>query len=57
MSSAVGPNVKLDDWGFRVGDRVLISGSGVMVPNYAKSHRESFFMEPHSIKGVLSEEN
>ena len=53
---AVGPAVKLEDWGFKVGDRVLISGSGVMVPNFNKSHRDSFFMEPHSIKGVLSEE-
>lgn len=51
----VGPAVKLDDWGFGVGDRVLISGSGVMVPNYDDTHRDRFFMEPHAIKGVLAE--
>jgi co-chaperonin GroES (HSP10) len=52
---AVGPAVKLEDWGFKVGDRVLISGSGVMVPNHDDLHRDRFFMEPHSIKGVLAE--
>ena len=51
----VGPAVKLDDWGFKVGDRVLISGSGVMVPNYDDCHRDRFFMEPHAFKGVLAE--
>jgi hypothetical protein len=54
---AVGPGVNLNDWGFQVGDRVLISGSGVMVPNYDNIHRDRFFMEPHSIKGVLFESN
>ncbi len=53
----VGPGVKLEDWGFKVGDRVLISGSGVMVPNYDESHRDRFFMEPTAIKGVLAEGN
>lgn len=54
---AVGPGVKTDDWGFKVGDRVLISTSGaVMAPNYKGIARESFFMEPHSIKSVLAEE-
>lgn len=53
---AVGPGVKTDDWGFTVGDRVLISTSGaVMAPNYNGIARESFFMEPHAIKSVISE--
>lgn len=56
---AVGPAVKLADWGFDIGDRVLISGSGVMVPRYEgmpNAHRDSFLMEPHSIRGVIAEE-
>lgn len=52
---ATGPNFKAADWGFGVGDRVLISGNGVMAPAYDDSHRDRFFMEPHSIKSVLVE--
>jgi hypothetical protein len=53
---AAGPSFKPQEWGFNVGDRVLISGSGVMAPNFDKSHRDRFLMEPHSIKSVLVEE-
>lgn len=53
---AMGPGVKTSDWGFSVGNRVLISGSGVMAPNYDNSYRERFFMEPHAIKAVLTED-
>lgn len=53
---SVGPSFKPNDWGFNVGDRVLISGSGVMAPNYDECHRDRFFMEPHAIKSVLVEE-
>lgn len=52
---AVGPSVRPDEWGFKVGSRVLISGSGVMAPNYDHSHRDRFFMDPNSIKAVLDE--
>lgn len=52
---AVGPKFKSDDWGYDVGDRVLISGNGVMAPSYDKCHRDRFFMEPTAIKSVLSE--
>ena len=52
---AVGPAIKSDAWGFVVGDRVLISGSGVMAPHYDSCQRERFFMEPHAIKAVLTE--
>jgi hypothetical protein len=52
---AVGPGFKSDDWGFGLGDRVLISGSGVMAPAYDDCHRDRFFMEPASIKSVLVE--
>jgi hypothetical protein len=54
---AVGPSFKAESWGYDVGDRVLISGTGVMAPNYDSSHRDRFFMEPTSIKSVLLEQN
>ena len=53
---AVGPSVKTEEWGFRIGDRVLVSGGGVPVPNYDNIERERVLMEPHSIKGVLVSE-
>lgn len=54
---AVGPNFKETDWGFNVGDRVLISTTAaVIAPNYDDCYRDRFFMEPHSIRAVLSEE-
>lgn len=53
---AVGPAFKPNDWGFNVGDRVLVSGSGVLSPNYDNCHRDRFFMEPHAIRSVLTEE-
>lgn len=43
------------NWGFEVGDRVLISGTGVMAPNYDETHRDRFLMEPSAIKAVLNE--
>lgn len=53
---ATGPGFKAEDWGYKVGDRVLISGNGVIAPTYDDTHRDRFFMEPHAIKGVLVEE-
>lgn len=53
---AAGPSFKESDWGFGIGDRVLISGGGVLAPNYDDCHRDRFFMEPHSIKSVLIEQ-
>jgi co-chaperonin GroES (HSP10) len=53
---ATGPSFKSDDWGFKVGDRVLISGSGVPAPNYDSCNRDRFFMEPYAVKSVLCEE-
>jgi len=53
---SVGPCFKSEDWGFKVGDRVLISGGGVIAPNYDDSHRDRFFMEAHAVKCVLNEE-
>lgn len=51
---AVGPSFN-PAFGFSVGDRVLISGSGVMAPNYNDNHRDTFLMEPSAIKAVLAE--
>lgn len=52
---SVGNLFKSTEWGFDIGDRVLISGSGVMAPNYDDCHRERFIMDPHAIKSVLIE--
>lgn len=52
---AVGPVFKKESWGFDVGDRVLISGSGVMAPSYDNCERDRFLMEPNCIKSVLEE--
>lgn len=52
---AAGPSFNKETWGYDVGDRVLISGTGVMAPKYDDSPRDRFFMDPHSIKSVLSE--
>ena len=53
---AVGPGFKSVDWGYDVGDRVLISGGGVIAPTYDDTHRDRFFMEPTAVKSVLVEE-
>jgi co-chaperonin GroES (HSP10) len=52
---AMGPSVKNVDWGFKVGDRVLISGFGVMAPKYDDSNRDRFLMDPSVVKCVLEE--
>lgn len=54
---AVGPSFNPDSWGYSVGNRVLISGSGVMAPKYDDSPRDRFFMEPSAVKSVLLEAN
>jgi hypothetical protein len=51
-----GPKFSSEEYGFAVGDRVIISGSGVLAPNYDKSSRERFLMEPYAIKCVLVED-
>jgi co-chaperonin GroES (HSP10) len=50
----LGPNLNPENWGFKIGDRVILSGSGVPVPNYDDSERDRVLMEPHCIKGVLT---
>lgn len=51
---AVGPAVELDNWGFKVGDRVLLSGNGTPVPDFNGNGRDKILMDPFSIKGVLA---
>lgn len=53
---AVGPGVKPDDVGFKVGDRVMLQGSFVPMPNYDNG-REKSIVEIHSIKGVVVQES
>lgn len=50
---SLGPNLDPSVYGFKVGDRVLLSGTGVPVPNYDNSDREKVLMEPYCVKGVL----
>ena len=51
---AVGPMCQPDVFGFKVGDRVQLSGAGVPVPNFDDGYRQKILMEPNSIKAVLS---
>lgn len=52
---AVGPSVQLDNWGFKIGDRVLISGSAVPCPNWDKGERDRVLLEPSAIRGVVEQ--
>lgn len=53
---ALGPALqKENNWGFKIGDRVLISGAGVIAPNWDGTHRDRFLMEPSAIRAVLGE--
>ena len=49
----IGPLVS-ENYGFKAGDRVLLSGNGVPVPNYDDSERDKILMEPQCIKAILS---
>lgn len=51
---AVGPQVNSDVFGFKIGDRVVISGNAVPVPEYGpESDRDKVLVDPHTIKAVL----
>lgn len=50
----LGPSVKTADWGFKEGDRVLISGTGTPVPKFS-GDREWVLLEPYALKSVLEE--
>jgi hypothetical protein len=51
---AIGPALDPRPYGFKVGDRVLLSGSGTPIPNFDNCERERILMEPYCIKAVLS---
>ena len=53
---AMGPKVLEQDWGFKVGDRVVFSTNDfVPVPNYDKYFRDRGTLSPMAIRAVLSE--
>jgi co-chaperonin GroES (HSP10) len=51
---SVGNLLDMSKQGFKIGDRVLLSGTGVPVPNYDNSNREKILMEPFCIKAILN---
>lgn len=50
---AEGPLAKGEQYGFKVGDRVILSGNGVPVPNFDNTGRDRILMEPNCVKAVL----
>ena len=50
-----GPSVDPTAWGFKVGDRVLLHGSGPIIPEYGDGDRQKALIEPHSVQGVIVE--
>jgi co-chaperonin GroES (HSP10) len=52
---AFGPSVKPEEVGLKVGDRVILQGGFVPMPNYNRG-REKAVVELHAIKGVLLQE-
>ena len=51
----IGARVNLDDWGFKKGDRVVLSGTYTPFPKVpsSKSERTMGVVEPHMIKAIL----
>jgi len=54
---AIGPGVPIDQYGFKVGDRVLLQGTYVPVPELDEADRKCGLVEPHNIKATLIESN
>jgi co-chaperonin GroES (HSP10) len=50
-----GPGVKVDECGVKVGDRVVVQGTFVPMPNYDKNDRVRGIVEMHNLKCVLVE--
>lgn len=54
---AFGPNVSCDSYGFRVGDRVILTGNFTPIPEkIGDAHRMKILVEPHQIKARLTED-
>jgi len=51
-----GPTCSPENWGFKVGDRVLLQGKHVPLPNLPEWTRMRSLVEPTMIKAVLVEE-
>jgi co-chaperonin GroES (HSP10) len=51
----VGPKVDVEEWGFKVGDRVVLVGNYTPVPGDDGRERALGMVEPHQIKAVLVE--
>jgi hypothetical protein len=53
----IGPMVKPDEWGFKVGDRILLSGNSVPVPRRKDdmNPRNLGVIDPTSIRCILKE--
>ena len=55
---AMGPKVLEQDWGFKVGDRVVFSTNDfVPTPNYNEYSRDRGTLGPMAIRAVLAEES
>jgi co-chaperonin GroES (HSP10) len=52
---AFGPLVEAEKYGFKVGDRVILNGTSVIVPSFGDDTSRGL-VEPYVIKGVLIEE-
>ena len=51
---ALGPKLE-ENCGVKIGDRVIVQGSYVPVPNYKQSDRKLGIIELHNIKAILEE--
>jgi co-chaperonin GroES (HSP10) len=52
----VGPHVKSDSsFGLKAGDRVLLQGTFVPLPEYDDSHRPKGIVTPENIKAIIEE--
>ena len=52
----IGPLADAEKYGFKVGDRVILSGSATIVPSLGDD-KERGLVDPHVIRGVLIEED
>lgn len=52
----VGPAVTPSNWGWAVGDRVFLHGTGPIIPAYGNHERDRVLIEPHAIKAVIIED-
>lgn len=52
---ALGPSLKADEFGIRVGDRVVVAGNFTPIPPFGNNDRKKGVLEPHNVKAVLVE--